>query len=142
MEEEKRLKKEGPLLSEIKEMFEEKLFLELKKAEETLGPEDFQDEKEYLEKTYADKIQHTCSIFAKSSKTYEKKEVPEYLLDPISFNLFMDPVISTSGQSYERSWILQHLKVSNTDPFSRLPLKKEDLISNLQLKAASEVSTQ
>jgi STIP1 homology and U-box containing protein 1 len=121
-------------------MFEDKLFYELRKAKETLEPEEFADEKEYLERTYAEKIEQTCSIFAKADKKYEKKEVPEYLLDPISFNLFVDPVISTSGQSFERSWILQHLKTSNTDPFSRRPLRKEDLIPNIQLKAAAEVS--
>lgn len=138
MEEEKRIKNVAPLLSEIKEMFEDKLFQELKRAKETLSPEFYGDEKEYLEKTYAEKIQEICSLFAKADAKYEKKEVPDYLLDPISFNLFVDPVVSKSGQTFERSWILQHLKTSGTDPFSRQPLRKEELIPNIQLKAAAE----
>jgi hypothetical protein len=47
-------------------------------------------------------------------------------------------VITKSGRSFERSWILQHLKTSSVDPFSREPLRKEDLIPNLCLKSAAE----
>lgn len=65
-------------------------------------------------------------------------QIPEYLLDPISFNIFIDPVISKSGQSYERSWILEHLRKNSTDPFSRQHMTAEDLVPNLALKAASE----
>jgi STIP1 family protein 1 len=111
-------------------------------AEATQGmrDEELADELDYLKRTYEDKIRNLESVFAKADKELEAKEVPDYLLDPISFNLYMDPVIVKSGQSFERSWILQHLKTSKTDPFSRERLTEKDLIPNLQLKAAAEVS--
>ena len=40
----------------------------------------------------------------------DDEEAPEYLLDPISFELFTDPVITPSGITYEKSHLLDHLK--------------------------------
>lgn len=41
-----------------------------------------------------------------------------------------------TGQSYERSTILEHLRRSQTDPLTRAPLMQEDLRPNLALKQA------
>ena len=43
-----------------------------------------------------------------------------------------------TGQSYDRSSIMEHLKRSPTDPLTREPLRVEDLRPNLALKAACE----
>lgn len=138
LEEYTRMKSVGPLLVEIEDMYKQKLENELKGAEEALTGEELRDEKNYIKSTHEEKIQNIKSIFARGDKKYEQREVPDFLLDPISFNLFVDPVITKSGNTFERSWILQHLKSSNTDPFSREPLRKEDLIPNNQLKYAAE----
>lgn len=113
-----------------------------------LGAEEYADEVEYLAHEHARKIKQLKTTFVHagqvaSAETGERlpqhqKPIPDYLLDPISFNLFVDPVITKSGQSYERSWILEHLRTSKTDPFSRAPLTEKDLIPNLALKAAAE----
>jgi STIP1 family protein 1 len=139
MEEEKRMRNVGPLLAEVQDMFREKRDEELEKARGTLSGEELADEEKYIQETYQEKNDQTQSIFARADKKYEQQEVPDYLLDPISFNLFVDPVITKSGNTFERSWILQHLKSSSTDPFSRVPLTKDDLIPNIQLKQAAEV---
>ena len=60
------------------------------------------------------------------------------MIDNITFQFMHDPVITKSGQSYERSTIEAHLKISPTDPLTREPLRKEDLRPNLALKQACE----
>lgn len=61
-------------------------------------------------------------------------EPPDHLCDPISFNLFMDPVVTPSGQSFERSWLYDHLEKTNTDPLTRDRLSSDQCYTNLGLK--------
>lgn len=113
-----------------------------------LSPEEIADETAYLQKKHQQDVEILKSIFKQvtsSSSSKElpenimpKKQVPEYLQDPISFNLFVDPVITKSGQTYERSWILEHLRTHNTEPFSRQLLTEKDLVPNLAIKEAAE----
>lgn len=64
-------------------------------------------------------------------------EAPDRFLDPISFNLFSDPVITPNGISYERSYLVTHLKEKGPfDPLTRQPLKETQLYPNLILKEA------
>ena len=65
-----------------------------------------------------------------------KKAVPDYLIDNISFAIMHDPVITKTGNSYDRSTLLEHLRRSSTDPLTREPLKRENLRPNLALKQA------
>lgn len=110
-----------------------------------LSPEEIADEMAYLQKKHQEDVAILKSIFQQvispeenKAKKLMPKEVPDYLQDPISFNLFVDPVITRSGQTYERSWILEHLRNHNTEPFSRQLLTEKDLIPNLAIKAAAE----
>ena len=41
-----------------------------------------------------------------------------------------------SGQSYDRSTIMEHLKQSQTDPLTRQPMTLADVRTNLALKEA------
>jgi len=43
-----------------------------------------------------------------------------------------------TGQSYDRSSIMEHLKRSSTDPLTREPLSVADLRPNLALKEACD----
>lgn len=139
-QEQQRIRKQAPLLAELQDLLTAKYEADVDNANATLQGEELSDELDYLRRTHEEKLKSLESTFAKADKELESQEVPDYLLDPISFNLFLDPVIVKSGQSFERSWILQHLKTSQTDPFSRERLTEKDLIPNLQLKAAAEVS--
>ncbi|CAK9442179.1 uncharacterized protein LODBEIA_P59220 [Lodderomyces beijingensis] len=62
-------------------------------------------------------------------------EHPDFLCDPISFNLFHDPVITPSGQSFEKAWLWQHLSSKDYDPLTRQKLSKDNCYPNLGLKA-------
>lgn len=63
------------------------------------------------------------------------QQAPDNLLDPISFNLFSDPVITPSGITYERGHLVQHLKRKGKfDPLTRDPLQESQLYPNLVVK--------
>lgn len=58
------------------------------------------------------------------------------MIDNITFCIMHDPVVTRTGNSYERSSILEHLKRSQTDPLTREPLTVRDLRPNLALRQA------
>ena len=68
------------------------------------------------------------------------REVPDYMLDKITFEFMHDPVISTkSGISYERATLLEHFSHGRMfDPVAQMPLTERDLIPNRALKEACE----
>lgn len=55
-----------------------------------------------------------------------------------SNNIFIDPVIAPSGNTYERSFIENYLETNKTDPITREPLTKDQLIPNRALKEIIE----
>ncbi|KAF9983191.1 hypothetical protein BGZ65_002078 [Modicella reniformis] len=70
------------------------------------------------------------------------EEVPDYLLDKITFSIMRDPVISIkSGISYERKTLLEHFSYGRMfDPVcgAQMPLTKDDIIPNRALKEACD----
>ncbi|CAO3563044.1 unnamed protein product [Mortierella alpina] len=68
------------------------------------------------------------------------REVPEYMLDKITFEFMHDPVISTkSGITYERNTLLEHFSYGRMfDPVAQVPLTERDLIPNRALKEACD----
>jgi len=65
-----------------------------------------------------------------------ERVVPDWMVDPITFEVMHDPVITPSGVSYERVAILKHLEQSDLDPLTRQPLTEKVLVSNVGLKNA------
>jgi hypothetical protein len=57
-------------------------------------------------------------------------EIPKDLICPITMEMIRDPVVSTSGHTYEKQAILKHLETSKTDPITRQPCTVEDLRPN------------
>ena len=70
--------------------------------------------------------------------THDVQEVPDYLVDAISFTVMHDPVVTKTGNSYDRSTVMEHLKRSHTDPLTREPLRLDDIRPNLALKQVCE----
>lgn len=61
---------------------------------------------------------------------------PEHLCCPISWSLFVDPVITPLGVSYSKQCIEEHLRVNpNFCPVTKQPLSLEQLIPNLSLRS-------
>ena len=56
---------------------------------------------------------------------------PKHLVCPLTLALFVDPVITPEGETYEKAAILEHLRSgTNYDPFSYKELKEEELRVN------------
>ncbi|KAF5153450.1 Ubiquitin elongating factor core family protein [Theileria parva strain Muguga] len=67
-------------------------------------------------------------------------EIPENYLDPIMMDIMEDPVLlPTSGKIMDRKNIERHLMSESTDPFTRAPLERDQLIEQPELK--EEIST-
>ncbi|KAL9591788.1 MAG: hypothetical protein Q9179_007371 [Wetmoreana sp. 5 TL-2023] len=66
-------------------------------------------------------------------------EIPEEFQDPILNDIMSDPVIlPTSRVTMDRSTVRSHLLSDPHDPYSRSPLKIEDVIPNSELRARIE----
>ncbi|KAG0649410.1 RING-type E3 ubiquitin transferase CHIP [Hyphodiscus hymeniophilus] len=87
------------------------------------------------------KIEEVRRVFDEAGlvdREARRRKVPDWCVDDITFAVMLDPVVTKTGQSYDRSSIMEHLKRSPTDPLTREPLRIEDLRPNLALKAACE----
>ncbi|KAG5359894.1 E3 ubiquitin-protein ligase CHIP [Yarrowia sp. C11] len=108
-----------------------------------LSGQTLRSERQFIQEEFADKEKQIILTFQTCQKGASNgnsgvEEVPDYLSDPISFNLFMDPVVTPAGQTYERSWLLEHLKNGGRDPLTRKILSPKDLYPNLAVKKAAE----
>ncbi|KAI9774684.1 MAG: hypothetical protein M1840_002933 [Geoglossum simile] len=83
------------------------------------------------------KIDELQRVFALAHpNNLKKREVPDWIIDNISFSVMHDPVVTKTGQSYDRSSIMEHIRRSKTDPLTREPLFESELRPNLALKQA------
>ena len=79
------------------------------------------------------------AVFATADPvSYKPREIPDHLVDMITFEPMHDPVMTKNGHSYERAIIHEHLKRSPTDPLTREPLTIGQLRNNFGLRAACE----
>ena len=88
---------------------------------------------------FESKVGELRSVFALADPANHKpREIPDHLVDMITFEPMHDPVMTRNGHSYERSTIYEHLKRSKTDPLTREPLTMDELRPNYGLKAACD----
>lgn len=104
----------------------------------TTTMEDVGDRRQVAEEWDA-KMEQLSRVFESARANDDKRrEVPEWAIDDITFAFMVDPVITVSGQSYERASIMEHLRRQPTDPLTREPLRPSDLRPNLALRKACE----
>ncbi|BAM38809.1 uncharacterized protein TOT_010001236 [Theileria orientalis strain Shintoku] len=90
------------------------------------------------EEEYSERTKQVEMINNYVKKTQER-EIPKYLCCKISMCLMRDPVITPSGQTYERELIEKHIMSNGSfDPVTRKPCKLSDLYPNYYLKEAVE----
>ncbi|KAK8127918.1 hypothetical protein PG984_009026 [Apiospora sp. TS-2023a] len=112
--------------------------LESPEAADAPGGSDDGDRRQVAEEWDA-KMEQLSRVFEAARTNEEKRrEVPEWAIDDITFGFMVDPVMTVSGQSYERASILEHLRLQQTDPLTREPLRPSDLRPNLALRKACE----
>lgn len=139
-----RLRRRSGLLKELEEALDkgrERDLWDIQRRVKTkeIGEIGAKEESAAVDEEYADKIKELRTIFANADpESMAKREVPDYLVDDISFEIMHDPVVTKNGQSYERATIVEHLKRNPIDPLSRTPLSINDLRPNLALKKAAD----
>jgi len=139
-----RLLRQGDLRAEVEEALEAQKQRELDEVSRRLkrmevGNVEAAERSEEIMSSYARKIEELRSMFAKAGPTYHQaREIPDHLIDMITFEPMHDPVMTKNGHSYERATIYEHLKRTPVDPLTREPLTINDLRSNYGLKAACD----
>lgn len=125
-----------PLFSKLMSRLEGEYHTEIQKAA-GLSLQSRKDKVSRLSLLYHQETKDLIRIFSNSSNHALNKytlEPPDHLTDPISLTIFHDPVTTPSGQSYEKSWLFQHLENHLYDPLTRLKLTREQCYPNLNLK--------
>lgn len=96
-------------------------------------------EVEIINYEQSNRVKELKKVFVKADPLQKQREVPDYLFGKIHFNIMLDPVITPSGITYDRTEILEHLeKIGNFDPISRKEITEKDLIPNRSLREAIE----
>lgn len=122
-----------------REVEERMLDLLRRDRDEMLMAEESEIERRMIEEEANEKIATLSSVFeASRSQNQKKREVPDWAIDDISFDIMVDPVITKTGKSYERATIMEHLRRHPSDPLTREPLSASDLRPNLALRQACE----
>ena len=68
-----------------------------------------------------------------------RNEIPDYLLCCITDDLMDEPVMLSSGFTYEKAPILKHFEINgNFDPQTREEVDTENLVINRSIKNATE----
>lgn len=79
-------------------------------------------------------------LFRRASAPDRPFEIPSCLTCPLTMEVFRDPMVSPSGFSYESANLNEHLdKVGRSDPITRQPIEKSQLVRNLNLRSVSNV---
>ena len=62
----------------------------------------------------------------------------DHLMCPISHDIFVDPVTTVLGYTYERASIENWFKTHQTDPLKMEKISSKDLVPNRAIKSAVE----
>lgn len=140
--ERERIRRRGDLLADVEAMLETEFKKESDEIEGRIESGEVsriegQEEKAERKLEFEKKRNDLRTAFAISDPEHQqKREVPDYLIDGITFEIMIDPVITKNGRSYERATLIEHLKRSPTDPLTREALSINDLRPNIALKEA------
>ncbi|KAI7318652.1 U-box-domain-containing protein [Hortaea werneckii] len=144
-----RLRRQGHLRAELEGLLEERRQRDvgvvaglLDRGE--IGQVEASERTQEAHETFTRQTADLLTVFASADPTtvgthhHQPREVPDHLVDMITFEPMHDPVITKNGHSYERATLYEHLKRSPTDPLTRDPLTIDELRSNFGLKAACD----
>lgn len=140
--ERERIRRRGDLLSELEASLETQFKRDTDEIEARIeggevGRVEGLEEKEERKGEFEKKRDDLRTAFAISDPEHQqKREIPDHLIDGITFEIMHDPVVTKNGRSYERATLIEHLKRSPTDPLTRETLLIGDLRPNIALREA------
>ena len=138
------MRRQGDLRAELEETFEANKQRDLDDVSQQLESQNFgqveaSERNVEIQSNFDKKIAELRALFAAADPANHKpREIPDHLIDMITFEPMHDPVMTKNGHSYERATIYEHLKRSPTDPLTRDLLTIDDLRNNFGLKAACD----
>ncbi|CAG8586605.1 31391_t:CDS:1 [Gigaspora margarita] len=148
LEEKKRIDQESELLRYVKGLINAEREKQLQKVSSKSNmfskivnshPPDVQEKMDIINQAHNDKLSQVEQVFSQSDENLKPRDLPDYFLDKISFNIMHDPVITPSGITYERAHLKEHFKkIGHFDPLSRRECRESDLYPNLAIKEAIE----
>jgi ubiquitin conjugation factor E4 B len=65
-------------------------------------------------------------------------DAPDEFVDPITGVLMRDPVVLPSKSVCDRRTIKRHLLTQPTDPFTQLPMREDELVDDVEMRARIE----
>ncbi|KAK4989389.1 hypothetical protein LTR50_003265 [Elasticomyces elasticus] len=142
--ERERLRRRGDVLAELEDALDRNKRARLDDIEARLSRTEIgviqaDDERQETLNDFEKKVGELRSVFALADpQNHAPREIPDHLIDTITFEPMHDPVVTKNGHSYERATLMEHLKLSPTDPLTREPLTVNELRPNLGLRAACE----
>lgn len=140
--ERERVRRRGNLSSDLENMLEIQYKADMDEIDAriesgSVSRPDGHEEKQERKIEFEKKRDDLRTAFAISDPEHQqKREVPDYLVDGITFEIMHDPVVTKNGRSYERATLIEHLKRSPTDPLTRETLTIGELRPNIALKEA------
>lgn len=139
-----RLRRRGDILAELEESLDANTRRTLDSIASSLeagrlGVVEASEQREEALLATRRKLEELRSVFAIADPlNHQPREVPDYLVDTITFEIMHDPVLTRTGHSYERATLHEHLKRSPTDPLTREVLTIADLRPNVALRQVLE----
>lgn len=116
--ERQRLRRQSALLAELEDAVEQSTKKELWDLDERIsagcvGRIEAAEDRTSIQETGRRKLEDLRSTFASADPVnMAPREVPDYLVDGISFEIMHDPWVAKSGHSYEKINLIEHLKRS------------------------------
>lgn len=149
--EKERLRRQGDLQAELDELLEREAVRGLAEMDPYLRGEELRERREEIATAAETRKAELAAVFARAvpdcdsasgpgvaNASATARQVPDYLVDTITFEIMHDPIMTKNGHSYERATLYEHLKRSPIDPMTREPLTIAELRPNLALRAACE----
>ncbi|RMZ80144.1 hypothetical protein DV737_g3066, partial [Chaetothyriales sp. CBS 132003] len=137
-----RLREMSNTLALVEAMLDERLQQDVRELDERLqrgeiGATGRNEERAELEREADERRRNIRAAFSNPTEPDSaERVVPDHLIDPITFEIMHDPVITPSGSSYERVSLLKHLRSHGTDPLTRQPLSEKQIYPNMALRNA------
>ena len=83
-----------------------------------------------------DEIKEKCGITIDKNKLrdiyvkYIQDKLVEYLTCPLTADIFLNPVITPEGQTFDKNYLLKELRLKGQNPLTRNKLNQDELIEN------------
>jgi len=137
MEDRQRIEQQSELLRYMRRLVDEDRVRQ--KTSIKLNDPEKEEKVENINHAQDERLSQIQLLFEQSDENMKARDVPDYLVDKVSFNIMHDPVITTSGITYERDSLHNHFRhIGLFDPLTRRSCTEDSLIPNLALKEAIE----